>query len=237
MEKAIILASGGPDSATVMGWAVGKFQSRALHFDYGQLNAPRERVAAKKIANHYDIPIEVADISGLRDVFLDKIGDAVDYNIGCWEVLPFMLGFPISLAASYGLTIGAKIILIGVHATDVQDHPEYRVEALDALAEAIRVATQEDVRIVAPFIKQTKTEVIRFGSEIGLPYAKSWSCLIGGIAHCGRCWGCARRKLAFQEAGVPDPTEYECTDKVELKHVDLKVHPSRRGLLFPQFAN
>lgn len=235
-EKCIVLLSGGPDSATAAVWASRKYKTYALHFNYGQINAEREKVCAKKIANHFDIAIEIAHISGLKDIFLDKIGDAIDYNIGCWEVLPFMLGFPISLAASYGLTIGAEIIVLGVHATDIKDHPEYRKEALQAFENAISVATGKPVKIIAPFINRTKSELIKIGSSMNVPYKKTWSCLLNEISHCGRCWGCARRKLAFVEAGVQDPTEYDYKEIIQIDRIDLTVSPSSRGLIFPQIS-
>lgn len=234
MEKCVVLMSGGPDSATVSAWANEKYKPLALHLNYGQINAERERVAAKKIANHFDIPIEVADIEGLKYIFLDKIGDAIDYNIGCWEVLPFMLGFPISLAASYGLTLNAKAILLGVHKTDVEDHPEYRVEALDSFENAIQIATRKPIKIIAPFIEQTKAELIKFGQTLDVPYEKTWSCLLNGITHCGKCWGCVRRRLAFKDAKVPDPTKYEYEEMIDLVKVDLNATPSSRGLIFPE---
>lgn len=236
MDKCIILASGGPDSATVMAESTQTYSPMALHINYGQINADRERVAAKKMANHYSVPIEVADIPGLRHIFLDKIGDAIDYNVGCWEVLPFMLGFPLSLAVSYGLTMNAEVIMLGVHATDVKDHPEYRLEALEAFEYAISVATNRKVRILAPFVEMEKSELIRRGTDLGVPYEKSWSCLLGGIAHCGRCWGCARRKLAFRDAGVKDPTDYEHKGVIEIKNIDLTKTPSRLGLVYPHLA-
>ena len=233
MDNCVLLLSGGPDSASVLAWARKKYNIWALHFNYGQINAERERVSAKKFCNHYDTRIEIANIEGLREIFLDKIGDVIDYNIGCWEVLPFMLGFPISLAASYGLTIGALTILLGVHKTDVEDHPEYRVEALEAFQNAIALATNKPIEIIAPFISKTKAELIKYGSSLDVPYEKTWSCLLGGIVHCGRCWGCARRKNAFHDAQVPDPTEYDHVGLVNLKHVNLYTTPSRMGLLYP----
>jgi len=234
MKKCIVLLSGGPDSTTALVWASQKYETNALHLNYGQINAQRERVSAKKIANHYNVPIEIADIEGLKDIFLDKIGDAIDYNIGCWEVLPFMLGFPISLAASYGLTMNAEIILLGVHATDVKDHPEYRIEALEAFEKAIQVATQKPIKILAPFIEKTKSELIKLGNAIGVPYEKTWSCLLGGLTHCGKCWGCARRKLAFQDGKVFDPTEYEYKKIIEIAKIDLTRVPSGKGLIYPE---
>jgi len=236
MDKCIILASGGPDSATVLAQAVQDYSPMALHINYGQINADRERVAAKKMANHFGVPIEVAEIPGLRHIFLDKIGDAIDYNIGCWEVLPFMLGFPLSLAVSYGLTLDAEVIMLGVHGTDVKDHPEYRLEALQAFEHAISVATNRNVRIVAPFVEIEKSDLIKRGTALGVPYEKSWSCLLGGIAHCGRCWGCARRKLAFRDAGAKDPTDYEHKGIIEINRVALNKMPSRLGLVYPELA-
>jgi len=236
-QKSIVLLSGGPDSATALAWAFEKgYAVNALHLNYGQINAERERVCAKKIANCFSVPIEVADISGLRDIFLDKIGDAIDYNIGCWETLPFMLGFPIALAVSYGLTLNAHTIILGVHHTDIEDHPEYRIEALKAIGNAVKIATSKEVDIIAPFAAQTKAEVIKFGYSVGVPYSMTWSCLLNGISHCGRCWGCARRKLAFKESHVLDPTDYEYKEIVEIQKIDVATMPSQRGLIFPELV-
>lgn len=235
MTKSIVLLSGGPDSATALAYATQQYdETRALHLNYGQINAQREQVAAKKIANHYNLPIEIANIEGLKDIFLDKIGDAIDYNVGCWEVLPFMLGFPITIAVSYGLTLNASIILLGVHATDVKDHPEYRSDALGALERAIQIVTQKPIKIVAPFIEKTKAELITIGTAMNAPYEKTWSCLLGGLVHCGKCWGCARRKLAFQDAAVSDPTEYEYKKIIKIANIDLTSAPSGMGLIFPE---
>jgi 7-cyano-7-deazaguanine synthase len=208
MASCVALISGGPDSAALAYWAAQRYEVHGLHFNYGQVNAERERVSARRLANGLGIRLEVVDIAGLKEIFLDKVGEATDYNIGCWEALPFMLGFPIAVAASYGLAIGAEAVLVAIHGTDVEDHPEYRPEALQALEAAVRVATGKGLSIGAPFIGMSKSQLVKVGKKLGVPYELTWSCLLAGLRHCGACVGCLRRKRSFSEAEEADPTLY-----------------------------
>jgi 7-cyano-7-deazaguanine synthase len=80
-----------------------------------------------------------------------------------------------------------------------------------AMGEAMRLGTYAGVKLLRPFIAMTKGEIVALGDRLGVAFARTWSCYKGGVWHCGRCGTCVERREAFQQANLPDPTEYEAT--------------------------
>src|SRR5947209_4079938 len=222
MVRAVVLLSGGLDSATVL--AIAKGQGRACHalsFIYGQrheieLAAARRVAAAAGVEEHILFPIDLRLFGGsaLTDD-LDVPKDAVG-----------ALGIPITyvparntifLAIALGLAEarGAEEIWLGVNAVDYSGYPDCRPEFLDAFQRVIVTGTRSGVergepRIVAPLLEMTKAEIIRRGMELDVDYSMTHSCYdpdANGLA-CGHCDSCLLRKRGFEEAGVPDPTGY-----------------------------
>jgi 7-cyano-7-deazaguanine synthase len=220
--KAVVLLSGGLDSATVL--AIAKREKReciALSFAYGQrheieLAAARRVAQSMGVAEHviYNLDLRVFGGSALTDdigVPKDSVGAAgipVTY-------VPARNTIFLSIALGLAEARGAQEIWIGVNAVDYSGYPDCRPEFIAAFQEVILRGTKsglerEEPRIVAPLIEMTKADIIRRGVALGVDYSLTHSCYdpdLEGRA-CGHCDSCLLRKRGFEEAGVPDPTRY-----------------------------
>jgi 7-cyano-7-deazaguanine synthase len=106
-------------------------------------------------------------------------------------------------------------IWFGAHAEDAANwaYPDCTPEFVGAMAAAIYIGTYHRVRLITPFIHNSKAEIIEYGFDADVPYEKTWSCYAGGLVHCGTCPTCRARKEAFRAAVIPDPTEYANAQK------------------------
>ncbi|RJL35807.1 7-cyano-7-deazaguanine synthase QueC [Bailinhaonella thermotolerans] len=227
MERpAIILLSGGLDSATVLAMARAEgFVPHTLSFRYGQRHAVElaaaERVARhQKVARHVvaDIDLRVFGGSALTDdidVPKDSTPEQMAAGIPVTYV-PARNTVFLSFALAYAEVTGATDIFTGVNAVDYSGYPDCRPEylkAYEAMANlATRAAVEGDrpIRIHAPLVRMTKGEIIRTGLGLGVDYSLTSSCYDPderGRA-CGRCDTCALRLKGFAEAGVTDPVPY-----------------------------
>lgn len=220
--KAVILLSGGLDSATVL--AIAKKERReclALSIVYGQrhrveLQAAQRVAASLGVAEHvvHELDLRVFGASALTgdiDVPKDAVGAAgipVTY-------VPARNTIFLALALGYAEARGAAEIWIGVNAVDFSGYPDCRPEFIDAFQQVIRTGTRSGVehgepRLVAPLIEMTKADIIRLGVELGIDYGLTHSCYDpapDGRA-CGHCDSCLLRRKGFEDSGVHDPTAY-----------------------------
>ncbi len=227
---AVVLLSGGLDSATVL--AVAKeqgFRCHCLSFDYGQRHR-FELTAAAKVAEHLGAAEHVvmsldlrafggsaltADIAVPKDRTERAIGEGIPVTYVPARNLIFL-----SIAMGLAEVRGAGVIFIGVNAVDYSGYPDCRPEFIESFARTANLATKVGVdalgagrlglRIEAPLVKLTKAEIIRLGAGLGVDFAETHSCYdpgLGGEA-CGRCDSCALRRAGFIQASVPDPTRY-----------------------------
>jgi 7-cyano-7-deazaguanine synthase len=224
-KKAILLLSGGLDSATVAAIAVSEgFDPVALSFSYGQRHSV-EIDSARVIANKYctehfviDIDPSLFSSSSLvkssgsavpKDRDVDHASDIPSTYVPARNIL--FLSYALSLAE----TSGAEDIFIGVNALDYSGYPDCRPEFIAAFQAMANLGTKAGVTgrgisIHAPLQQLTKAQIISKGVTLGVDYAKTRSCYDptpDGLA-CGRCDSCLLRKKGFAEAGVPDPTLY-----------------------------
>lgn len=116
-----------------------------------------------------------------------------------------MLSIAIGIAESNGL----DQVFIANHGGDHTIYPDCRPEFINAIDSAANAGTFNNVRVVAPYTKITKSDIARRGKELGLDYTETWSCYKGGEKHCGKCGTCVERKEALRDAGIDDNTEYE----------------------------
>jgi 7-cyano-7-deazaguanine synthase len=124
-------------------------------------------------------------------------------------VVPNRNAIMISIAYGHAVSIGAETVGVGVHAGDHAIYPDCRAQFIDMLSSTLQVGNDSDLRIYAPFIDKTKSDIVKYGTALGVPFDLTWSCYKGLEKHCGRCGTCVERKEAFQLAGVNDPTEYD----------------------------
>ena len=225
-DPAIVLLSGGLDSATVA--AVAKrdgFRLHALSFSYGQrhaaeLDAARTVAAQLQAAEHRVIDLDLRVFGGsalTADVPVPKDRSANDMESGIpVTYVPARNTIFLSYGLAYAEVVAASNVYIGVNALDYSGYPDCRPEYVAAYERMARLATKASVEgdnsmsIVAPLISLTKAEIIQLGTDLGIDYGVTVSCYEAtpnGEA-CGRCDSCFLRKKGFVEAGVPDPTRY-----------------------------
>lgn len=213
-NKCVIVLSGGPDSATVAYWAKKQgYDVHAISFKYGQI-ATKEVLCAKKIAEKLDAPIKVVNLSSLKNVFGD-VTSLCNTDIPMTSsfsqpiIVPFRNAIFLSVAVSYASSICASKIFYGAQGSDEPFYPDCRREFYKAFEKAACLGTGIEISIEAPFSNRPKSETLKIGVALGVPFKLTWSCYRAGAKHCGICESCVNRKRAFAEAGIPDPTEYQ----------------------------
>lgn len=222
--KAVVLLSGGLDSATVLyqAKALG-FECYAISFDYQQRHR-RELESAKAIAHcvavveHQQVSFDLRAWGGsaLTDTKIDLPHDRsitqMSENIPVTYV-PARNTIFLSFALAYAETIGADCVYIGVNALDYSGYPDCRPDYIEAMQSVFRLGTKQGregqaIAIVTPLINLRKTEIIQLGNQLGVPWEKTWSCYAGEDLACGVCDSCQLRLAAFAQLGIPDPLSY-----------------------------
>ncbi len=224
-KKAVVLLSGGLDSATTLAIAAGRgFAPCAMSFRYGQrhsceLEAAQKVAAAFGVSAHMIVSIDLRAFGGsaLTDAIdVPKDRDANELNAGIpVTYVPARNTIFLSYALGWAEVLDTHDIFIGVNAIDYSGYPDCRPAFIDAFQRLANLATREGVEgrpivIHAPLIGMTKAEIIRTGTKLGVDYSITHSCYDptpGGLA-CGRCDSCIIRRRGFMEAGIPDPTVY-----------------------------
>jgi len=220
-RRAVVLVSGGLDSATVLAIARAEgYACHALSVDYGQrhaaeLEASRHVASALGAVEHRQVHVDLGGIAGSA---------LTDHNIPVPEAegqgipvtyVPARNTIMLSIALGWAEVLGAQDIFVGVNAVDYSGYPDCSPAFIDAFERLANLATKAGVEgrafhIRAPLIRMSKAEIITKGIELGVDYAQTVSCYQAdqhGRA-CGRCDSCRLRAAGFAEAGVPDPTRY-----------------------------
>jgi 7-cyano-7-deazaguanine synthase len=220
-KRAIVLLSGGLDSATVLAIAAARgFECYALSVHYGQrhsaeLDAARQIAANLGAREHRIMGVDLAGIGGsaLTDARVavpesPTVGIPVTY-------VPARNTLLLSLALGWAETVGAVDIFVGVNAVDYSGYPDCRPEFIEAFERLARLATKAGVegtafKIQAPLIAMSKVDIIRTGTELGVDYSVTVSCYQARAdgAACGLCDSCRLRAAGFKAARIPDPTRY-----------------------------
>lgn len=218
--KAVILLSGGMDSTTLAYYydAQGAELS-ALSFDYGQRHS-RELEFADHTATVLGMRHDVVDLHDLGAILEGSaLTGSLEVPDGHYSqetmkqtVVPNRNAIMLSIAVGAAVARGAAVVAAAMHAGDHPIYPDCRPEFIQAFDQASRLATAGfsvgDFRIETPFIDMSKTDIVRAGDALEVPWADTWSCYRGGDVHCGRCGTCVERQEAFSLAAVPDPTQY-----------------------------
>ncbi len=212
-NRCVVVLSGGPDSTTVAYWAKNKgYDIYALTYKYGQI-AEKEVKRAAVIAEKLAIPIKIIDLSSLKEIFVG-VTSLCDEDIKMTPsfsqpiIVPFRNAIFLSVAVAYAVSTGATKIFYGAQNSDEPFYPDCRREFYKSFEKAAVLGTGTNITIEAPFSNIAKSEVIKIGAELGVPFDLTWSCYRDGEKHCGRCESCINRKKAFAEAEIKDPTEY-----------------------------
>ena len=221
-RKAVVLLSGGLDSATVLALARQQgYACYAMSLDYGQRHSA-ELVAARRVAEaqgiveHKVMPIDLTLIGGsaLTDSRIevpDRPGDGIPVTY-----VPARNTIFLSLALGWAEVLGAWDLFIGVNAVDYSGYPDCRPEYIQAFQRLSQLATRAGVeggmfQVHTPLIDMSKAGIIQTGTRLGVDYALTVSCYTADEAGraCGRCDSCRLRAAGFAAAGVDDPTHYQ----------------------------
>jgi 7-cyano-7-deazaguanine synthase len=220
-KRAIVLLSGGLDSATVLAIARSKnYACHALSVDYGQrhraeLHAAQRIAAALGAHEHRTMQVDLAGIGGsaLTDAKM-PVPEALEPGIPATYV-PARNTLFLSLALGWAEVIGATDIFVGVNAVDYSGYPDCRPVFIEAFEQLAQVATKTGVegrrfKIHAPLIDMSKADIIRTGLGLGVDFGATVSCYqakADGKA-CAKCDSCRLRAAGFASANIPDPTAY-----------------------------
>lgn len=225
VKKAVCLISGGLDSCVTSFIAKEQgYEIYAISFNYGQLHK-KELDCSNKIAQAVgvenriilDVDFQKFGKSSLLDTSSDSIQDHNLKDIAR-EVpstyVPARNTVFLSMALAYAESTDADAIFIGVNAVDYSGYPDCRPEYIQAYQKMADLATKKgieggSIKIEAPLLQLTKSEIIKTGLKLNAPLADTWSCYRGEELACGRCDSCILRLKGFKDAGVEDPIQYE----------------------------
>jgi 7-cyano-7-deazaguanine synthase len=219
--RAVVLLSGGLDSATALAWARERgYQCFALSVAYGQRHAAELAAAARVAralgaAEHRVMHVDLGSLGGSA---LTDAAIAVPENGGTGipvTYVPARNTVLLSLSLAWAEVLGAMAIVIGVNAVDYSGYPDCRPEFIDAFGQMARLATKaavegQSLNVLAPLLSMSKAEIVREGLRLGVDYTLTVSCYQadGEGRACGRCDACRLRRQGFEAAGVSDPTRY-----------------------------
>ena len=223
--KALVLLSGGVDSATCLALAVetyGAEEVLALAVWYGQKHK-KELEYSKKLADYYHVKFKTLDLSVIfadsscsllaqnadteipKESYVEQLKASEGKPVSTY--VPFRNGLFLSSAASIALSHECEVIYYGAHSDDAAGnaYPDCSDAFNQAMNQAIYLGSGNQLRIEAPFVNFTKADVVKKGLELKVPYELTWSCYEGGETPCGVCGTCRDRARAFAENGIQDP--------------------------------
>ncbi len=222
--KALVLFSGGVDSSTCLGLAVQKYGAHnilALSVFYGQKHQ-KEMDAAKKIAAYYGVSFKTLDLSLIfadsdcslisgssqeipKQSYAQQLSQTNGKPVSTY--VPFRNGLFIASAASIAIAHGCEMIYYGAHSDDAAGnaYPDCSDAFNEAINRAVYLGSGKQLKVIAPFVNMTKTQIVKIGLEIAVPYELTWSCYEGNDRPCGICGTCRDRAKAFTENGTVDP--------------------------------
>jgi 7-cyano-7-deazaguanine synthase len=217
--RSVVLLSGGMDSCVCAALAARDTDSAALHIDYGQRTAERERWAFERICDHLGIKrrlvirneaLGIIGGSALtdEDIEVPEAGKEIGADIPVTYV-PFRNAHFLAAAVSWAEVLDADKIYIGAVEQDSSGYPDCRPAYYQAFNEVIKAGTREGrIQVVTPLIAMRKVEIVRLGMELGVPFDLTWSCYSREDKACGVCESCVLRRRAFAEAKTQDPIPY-----------------------------
>ena len=219
------------DSVTALHWAARTHHvAGVVSFDYGAKHNARELPFAAEHARQIGAPHTIIPLDFIGRLFASDLlqsGGAIPE--GHYEdrtmrqtVVPFRNGIMLAAAGGLAESLGAEGLVIAAHSGDHAIYPDCREEFMQGMAAALRHGTYAAVQLLLPFIGLTKAQIAAEGARLGVDFARTWSCYVGGEIHCGKCGTCVERREAFQVAGLPDPTVYG-------DHGPLPPRPAQNG--------
>lgn len=232
--KAVVLLSGGMDSTTLLySVRTAGYQAIGLSVAYGQRHSI-ELAFAQRLSGDLGIRHYIVDLENLKS-YLSASALTGDIPVPeghytadnmAQTVVPNRNAILLAIAFGFAVTEKAVKVCTAVHAGDHAIYPDCRPGFIKAFEAMQREAITREIYgikcpdLYVPFLNMTKAQICKLGSDLGVPWERTWSCYNGTIPHCGRCGTCVERIEAFRLAGVSDPTQYQDTefaDRVLLK--------------------
>ena len=216
MNNSVIIVSGGMDSITLLYDHKDEI-ALGISFDYGSNHNAREIPFAKMHCERLGIKHITINLDFMHQYFKSSLldgaeaipeGHYADDNMKS-TVVPFRNGIMLSIAIGIAESNNLDQVFIANHGGDHTIYPDCRPEFINAIDAAATAGTYNNVKVVAPYTKITKSDIARIGKKLGIDYTETWSCYKGGEVHCGKCGTCVERKEALAEAGIDDKTIYE----------------------------
>ncbi len=214
MNKAVVLLSGGLDSATTAAIAIADgYEAIALSFRYGQrhekeLEAAKKIAKALKIREHFTVDVNLSQWGGssLTDRSMTIPQEGLKPDIIPSTYVPGRNTVFIAIALSLAEAKQAQAIYLGINAVDYSGYPDCRPEYLQAYQQLANLSSKAGIegnapQLIAPLVKDSKVDIVRRALELGVPIADTWSCYQGGEVPCSLCDSCRIRDRALIEAG------------------------------------
>ena len=215
--KMVLIYSGGLDSTVLLYHLLAEgYTVSTLSVNYGQRHQCELEHAAR-ICRRTHVPHQIADLSSIQPLLSGSSLTSPEIAVAEGHyteatmkstVVPNRNMILLSIATGYALSSGAEQVAYAAHSGDHAIYPDCRNEFADAMAEAIRLCDWKTVKLTRPFVNWTKTDIVRRGAELKVPFEQTWSCYKGNTVHCGRCGTCIERREAFDRASLDDPTTY-----------------------------
>ncbi len=215
--QVVVVYSGGLDSTVLLYHLRGEGHGvKALSVNYGQRHA-RELDAARAITAALGVEFRLLDLSCLGTLFPGTALTSSEVAVPMVEYDPASMQMTtvpnrnmvlLAVALAWAAHLEYDGVAFAAHAGVTTTYPDCRPAFVEAMDRVAQEADWRRLRVLAPFVKWTKTEVVRRGAALGVPFGQTWSCYVGGPRHCGQCGTCRDRRQAFTEAGILDPTEY-----------------------------
>ena len=219
---AIAVVSGGLDSVVMAHLLASQnWKLHLLAYDYGQRHA-KEIEYSRECAARLGAAFSVVDLKSLQAILS---GSALtDENIAVPHghyaaqnmkstIVPNRNAIFLTIAFGAAVAENAQAVAAGMHGGDHFIYPDCRPEFVESFAAmqilAVEGCGDENLQLLTPFLGKSKSDIVKIGAELGVPFARTWSCYEGGETHCGACGTCVERREAFAQAGVPDDTIYQ----------------------------
>lgn len=219
-EIAVVLLSGGMDSAVCAALAKKSgYEIAALHLNYGQRTEIKELECFNNLCEHFDVQHRlIVDVTHLSKIGGSSLTDMkIDVPIANLEsneipptYVPFRNANILAIGVSWAEVINARYIYIGAMEQDSSGYPDCRKTFFDSYNEMLKLGTKPDTKIdiITPIINNTKEDIVRIGTELGVPFSYTWSCYKNDDEACGVCDSCALRLRGFSKMGIVDPIKY-----------------------------
>jgi 7-cyano-7-deazaguanine synthase len=223
MKPAVVLLSGGLDSATVLALAKSQgYACHALSVQYGQRHQAELDAAARVVAHigatqHKVVSVDLSTFGGsaLTDAAIAVPTDGVKPGLIPVTYVPARNTIMLSLALAWAEVLGSRDIFFGANALDYSGYPDCRPDFMQAFERLANLATRAGVEgahlaLHTPIIAMSKAQIVRLGTQLGVDYGLTVSCYQADAAGraCARCDSCRLRRAGFEAAGMPDPTIY-----------------------------